>query len=199
MINKDDWQPVFLDKLRQSVPVRTAAAAVGINKNSIYTYRRNDPAFAAAWDAAARESRCLRQRKTLGRATGYQYDQPPDSVAAAVGNIGIALAWGATITGHDVYIIRESWRQLYKVGRTTDVKNRVATIQSGMPQSIELVALFKTKRSRALETFIHQTFCEQRYRGEWFALSAADLAEVVDVYRAFCASDGDPVDYWLAE
>ena len=47
-----DWQPVFLDALRNMPVIRHACDAVGINRSTAWRAREADEVFAKAWDDA---------------------------------------------------------------------------------------------------------------------------------------------------
>lgn len=74
-----------------------------------------------------------------------------------------------------VYIIKSSESNLYKIGHTRDVYQRIANLQtaSGLPCS--LVHQIVCEDRQQLERRIHQMFSSKRVRGEWFDLSEDDL------------------------
>jgi len=199
MLGTEQWKETFVESLRRKPHVRAACITAGINHQSPYYQRQVDPEFARQWDAAVAEARRGEAAKAYALSEGERYEALPAAVASAVDNALVASTWGTVTPGKSVYIIRESWRGLCKVGCTADVKNRLASIQSAMPQQCAVVALFRSNRGRALESFIHDQFAIKRHRGEWFELSAADIDHVERVHRVFCESDGQPVDCWRGE
>jgi len=76
---------------------------------------------------------------------------------------------------------------LFKIGKTTKVKERFAQIKSASP--VECQVLFFTKYDENtidLEKKYHDKFSEKRVRGEWFALSKSDLLPIVQERKEIC-------------
>lgn len=64
------------------------------------------------------------------------------------------------IKGHDKYI---------KIGFTTDIKNRLSTLQTSSPTKLTVIKL--TKGTIRQEKELHKRFSNLRTNGEWFELS----------------------------
>lgn len=77
---------------------------------------------------------------------------------------------------------RDSW--LLKVGRTNDIKRRVAEISQSGPNSLVVGMVFKTNSSKALEIFIHKRLATEgrKYdlpgRKEWFNSNLTDIHSI---------------------
>ena len=71
---------------------------------------------------------------------------------------------------HFVYLIYSSNQNLYKIGWTKNVEQRIETLRNA-DSSIELVHKIKTRDPGAIEKYWHGLFCEQRKSREWFALN----------------------------
>lgn len=76
---------------------------------------------------------------------------------------------------------------VYKIGVTTSIEDRFASIQAHSPVKLSLV-LFRAGATRTLEQALHHRFDAFRLHGEWFRLDAhafslleALMAEQVDV------------------
>lgn len=72
-----------------------------------------------------------------------------------------------------------------KVGVTTSLKTRLATLQTGNPQPIELVASFATPGHEFAEWFercFHDINAEKRLTGEWFDIDPKDALVSLIVY-----------------
>lgn len=71
-----------------------------------------------------------------------------------------------------LYIIREEGkRPPVKVGVSMNVEKRLATLQTGNPRKLILVAkahMGSKKKAYAVERMIHKRFLEQHIHGEWF-------------------------------
>ena len=73
----------------------------------------------------------------------------------------------------------------YKIGITTALYRRASQIANGHPNGAELIHSFQTDDARGIEAYWHNRFAAKKVkgkniaRGEWFALSKADIG-------AFC-------------
>ncbi len=74
-----------------------------------------------------------------------------------------------------VYVI-DGGRSFYKIGTTTDLATRLRTLQASSP--VPLTVICQGPGGQPLERALHQQFAHRRAHGEWFALSAHDLAEL---------------------
>ena len=64
----------------------------------------------------------------------------------------------------------------YKIGRTNNPENRLATFAVKLPFHVEYECLIACPDMRALERSLHRKFEHKRVNGEWFALDADDIA-----------------------
>ena len=64
----------FCERLAECGMVHRAAAAVGFSRNTLYRHRRNNPSFAAAWDAALVHARQRLADYLLERAFEGSFD-----------------------------------------------------------------------------------------------------------------------------
>jgi len=86
-----------------------------------------------------------------------------------------------------IYLIRDSIMHMTKIGSTTDVQNRLWTLQTGCPQDLELVGYIEADDPQALEQELHRRFEHRHHRGEWFNLSDSDIALILDYHNATIA------------
>jgi hypothetical protein len=63
-----------------------------------------------------------------------------------------------------------------KIGHTTDVARRLATLQTGSPVALSLHAQACVANPRLLESQLHARLRLRRLHGEWFELPADELA-----------------------
>jgi DNA-binding XRE family transcriptional regulator len=75
-----------------------------------------------------------------------------------------------------VYVF-EAENHLYKVGKSFDPKQRVARFNT-LPVAVTLVHQIESSDAAWLERRLHRRFELKRVRGEWFALTADDVAEL---------------------
>ncbi len=64
----------------------------------------------------------------------------------------------------------------YKIGCTTDLRRRQREINAHNPGRVRLVHRIQTDDLRGLEAYWHKRFHDKRIKGEWFQLTAADVA-----------------------
>ena len=82
--------------------------------------------------------------------------------------------------GECVYVMHGVGTEYYKIGRSTDIRNRLKVIQRGSPAAIELIAVHyidDVDEYALLEHVLHKKFKHVRRRkSEWFKLSEEDIA-----------------------
>lgn len=79
--------------------------------------------------------------------------------------------------GSRVYFARAGDR--IKVGWSKNVATRIAQLQTGNPDPIQLLAT--TPGGRSLEREVHSRFADARVTGEWFSATPELLAYIADV------------------
>jgi N-acetylneuraminic acid mutarotase len=81
-----------------------------------------------------------------------------------------------------VYFIQSSNGPI-KIGVATNVEARAASLQSGNPCPIKILAIIKNG-GKELERELHKRFAADRLGGEWFQNSNS-LKEVIDAARTY--------------
>lgn len=125
------------------------------------------------------------KRDRIARALGFCRTVPAfapvtailePAYAAEVATDGGAVPWQAqaSLPGF-VYLVRGHPGE-YKIGRTNLVDRRL--VELGAVASVEpvLVHEIKTDDPAGIEGYWHRRFADKRLRGEWFRLTAADVA-----------------------
>lgn len=74
-----------------------------------------------------------------------------------------------------LYLIRSS--EYCKIGVASDVRSRLATLQTGNPNALVVVSCWEFPNAEVVERCLHQRFDSVRKRGEWFSMSAEELVE----------------------
>ena len=75
-----------------------------------------------------------------------------------------------------VYMFQHGNRREFKIGLTNSVGRREYELSIQMPESLKLVHSIKTDDPAGIEIYWHNRFRAKRKGGEWFELSAADVA-----------------------
>ena len=76
--------------------------------------------------------------------------------------------------GGYVYLI-QSPTEAYKIGRSKDPKDRMATFSVKLPFEVKYIHLIPTRDMYLLEKQLQDKFEHKRIDGEWFALDAYDV------------------------
>lgn len=76
-----------------------------------------------------------------------------------------------------VYLI-QSPTGAYKIGRTTNPKDRMKTFSVKLPFEVEYVCLIQTDDMYSLEQSLHKQFATKRVNGEWFQLEPNDVEHI---------------------
>lgn len=95
-----------------------------------------------------------------------------------------------------IYIIQMGDSDYYKIGRTTDMKYRLKSLQTGNPFPLTIKAFFTTtnKWVRQFENIFHTELSYCRCTGEWFCFSCHEvkvLTNLAELYKDMILSDFD--------
>jgi hypothetical protein len=86
-----------------------------------------------------------------------------------------------------VYVFHATGTNRYKIGYTTDVEQRMMTLQVGCPYPLELVELRVVPDGYTVEQEIHTELADYRKQGEWFEVSNYATIRIAIVRR--CQAD----------
>lgn len=76
-----------------------------------------------------------------------------------------------------VYLL-QSPTGYYKIGRTKDPNDRMATFSVKLPFEVEYACLIHTQDMHKLESDLHEMFSQKRVNGEWFSLNDTDVDHI---------------------
>lgn len=79
--------------------------------------------------------------------------------------------------GGCVYLIKAE-NGLYKIGYTYGLRKRLSQLKKRIPVPISCEHFILTETPEQLEKELHRQFAHRNFTGEWFALTAADVATI---------------------
>ena len=80
------------------------------------------------------------------------------------------------VVSRDRYVYLLQSGKKYKIGLANDPFSRAAGIHGMTPERLVIEHLIRTDDPRGIEEYWHKRFADKRGNGEWFALTAADVA-----------------------
>ena len=92
--------------------------------------------------------------------------QPAENSAQSISAV-------AAVAGY-VYLMKHG--QHYKIGRTNDTARRRREVSLLLPEELKHIHVIETDDPEGIEGYWHRRFADKRVRGEWFSLTAQDLA-----------------------
>lgn len=84
-----------------------------------------------------------------------------------------------------VYLIRAEGSDSIKIGRTTNIDDRLASLETSSPFSLTLVHHKWVENSYQLEAMLHSEFSERRIKREWFSLSDEEVKRAYEIIETY--------------
>jgi len=138
-------------------------------------YRQVNPAFPAH---STVDNHFRTKATMLARLRDWVADKPEYADVAAMlppGDVPeVTPRSAAKVLEGFVYLIRSGAH--YKIGRSNELERRVKEIRIALPEAATLVHSIRTDDPAGIEAYWHRRFVNKRANGEWFKLTAADLA-----------------------
>ena len=134
-------------------------------------YKRTDPDFPSVTTITGRfgPSANVRQRLSEWAAAGGGRA----GLVPLLGKRSVPAEVPSKTEGH-VYLIRSGAHS--KIGRSGDLERRFKEIRVTLPEAVMLVHAIRTDDPPGIEAYWHRRFAARRAQGEWFKLTAADIA-----------------------
>jgi hypothetical protein len=88
------------------------------------------------------------------------------------------IRYRAAQSGH-IYVLKVG--DIYKIGRSRQVKQRLHMHQDSCPFPIEIVMHARVHDHELIEAGLHRAFADKRVRTEWYRLDEHDLADIREV------------------
>ena len=79
-----------------------------------------------------------------------------------------------TVNGF-VYLIKIKDKNKYKIGLTSNLKQRISSLSNQNPFEIKLITAIENNDIYKLESELHKKFADKNIKGEWFELSQKDV------------------------
>lgn len=79
-----------------------------------------------------------------------------------------------------VYCIRYGDNEVYKIGKTTNPKNRISSLKTSCPMDLKIIYMTKCIDYDLCEKELHKLFENKRVNREWFALDDNDIWRIKD-------------------
>jgi hypothetical protein len=83
----------------------------------------------------------------------------------------------------NVYLIRNTIKDVYKIGVSMKPKNRFTSIQTSNSDKLELVVYSYVENPYKIESKLHKHFVDKKISGEWFDLDTQDVNYIKDVFN----------------
>jgi hypothetical protein len=115
------------------------------------------------------------------RIADYCSDHPEDAdvlgiVAPLIEDAEVEEEGSTPEHGQDGYVYLLKSGHHYKIGKTFDVGRRRYDLAIHLPEPVAEVHVIATDDPGGIERYWHDRFADRRKNGEWFELSAADVA-----------------------
>ncbi|HEX5282248.1 MAG TPA: GIY-YIG nuclease family protein, partial [Micropepsaceae bacterium] len=145
----------------------------------IYFYGRRHPGFPSH---STFTTRFAGHRMMFERLRRWAAEKPEMADVARLCQDGLDAPSRPAEAGPVVYLLRAG--EYFKIGWAKILEKRIRSIQSCVPEELELIHAIPAQDPLATEAQWHHRFRNKRTRGEWFKLTPEDIAE-------FRAGSGD--------
>lgn len=88
-----------------------------------------------------------------------------------------------------VYLLRLGDTNYFKVGMTTDINGRVASLQTATPFDLHLIAAAEHPNAFAVEKDMHEMLKPCHVRNEWFMCEQTEIVRIFEIVSAMALID----------
>ena len=90
-----------------------------------------------------------------------------------------------------VYVLKDNETNLLKIGRATNLKERLSNLRTGNPR-LELVQWFETEDDSTVEAYVHSKLVKHRKSGEFFEInSVIAISEIESILNLLSQKPSD--------
>ncbi len=98
--------------------------------------------------------------------------------------------------GHCTYLIRKAESEVYKLGITSDINQRLPNLQSANDQILSVVALSYTSENDVLEVTLQKKYKKNCILNEWFSFSEKEVSEIKEEFDFWQENSPSLGDDW---
>jgi hypothetical protein len=69
-----------------------------------------------------------------------------------------------------IYLIKDSLSSDYKIGKANNPIKRLSQLQTGSPNKLEIIHIYRSDLATKIEKALHNTYSSYRKEGEWFEI-----------------------------
>lgn len=81
-----------------------------------------------------------------------------------------------------IYLMKSDSLKGYKIGKTTDWKDRIYEMSVTLPIEFQYEYVFEVRDMTKAESTLHLDFADKRTKGEWFDLDEDDLTDIENIF-----------------
>lgn len=110
------------------------------------------------------------------------------------GSVATSIILEQSIGQCGLYIVHATGTSKFKIGVTIQLKERLASMQTGSSDRLELYNYYPEQNYKKLEKFIHNKYISKKIGGEWFELTFYDLEQMHSDIQNFLSKNtqGNP-------
>jgi len=84
---------------------------------------------------------------------------------------------------NNIYLIKNSEDDTYKIGVAKKPNARLEQLQTGCPSKLLLIEIFQTEYAYKIEKTLHRYFSHFHKQGEWFSFSVVEECNFINTCK----------------